>query len=199
MLSASQATFHPNQCHLCSCLLIYMLDSAGEMKSAANKSYSSALAKALIGAESPKSAKDSTPKPNCLESLPEMGISQLSDIPAAEVWDGNTATELSQNESRTSRESCPVHVFQTWAHRGWNPGSMPSLLSQPHNAFQQGYSSFPMLFQLWIAVTWERGQLLLTSLDLKQQQRYNMLSVLPSTQTKVKLYRSQLENIVEKM
>lgn len=118
MLSASQATFHPNQCHLCSCLLIYMLDSAGEMKSAANKSYSSALAKALIGAESPKSAKDSTPKPDCLESLPEMGISQLSDIPAAEVWDGNTATELSQNESRTSRESCPVHVFQTWAHRG---------------------------------------------------------------------------------
>lgn len=50
MLSASQATFHPNQCHLCSCLLIYMLDSAGEMKSAANKSYSSALAKALLGA-----------------------------------------------------------------------------------------------------------------------------------------------------
>lgn len=89
-----------------------MSDSAGEMKSAANKSYSSVLAKALLGAESPKSAKDSTPKPDCLESLPEKGIS-LSDIPVAEVWDGNAATELSQNESRTSRESCPVHVFQT--------------------------------------------------------------------------------------
>lgn len=40
-------------------------------------------------------------------------------------------------------------------------------------------------------------------LDLKQQQRHKGLSILPALQPpkllKVKLYRSQLENIVEKM
>lgn len=82
---------------------------------------------------------------------------------------------------------------------GLNPASVPSGLSQPHKAFHQGYSLFPMLFQLWIAVRWERGQLLLTSLGLKQQQRHNILSVLPSTQPKINLCRSQLENITEKM
>lgn len=59
------------------------------MKSAANKSYNSC--KGLVRAESPRSVKDFTPKQDCLESLPKMGISQLSDIPIAEVWDGNTA------------------------------------------------------------------------------------------------------------
>lgn len=65
---------------------------------------------------------------------------------------------------------------------------MPSALSQPQDAFQEGYSLFPMLFQLWIVVRREQGQSLLTSLGLKQQQRHNMLSVLSAFQApKLKL------------
>lgn len=165
------------------------------MKSAANKSYNSALAKALFGLNHPKVA----------------GLYSQSRLLGITSWNGHLTVKWHSCCRGVAWKHSQGAVTKWEQDKQWELSSpcistlsseraeilalCPVCWASPTMLF----SFFPVLFQLCIAVRWERSQLLPTSLGLKQQQRHNMLSVLPSTQTKVKLCRSQLENTVKKM
>lgn len=160
--STSQATFHPNKVHLFSCLSIYTLGSAGEMKSAANKSYNSALANASLGLNHPKAAEELCLKTGLLSIIYQTGHHTLKwNYYGVEAWDGLPWETKSSSCHKTRAGQAGRSVLSIYFNldltEGWNPGSVPSPPSLPHYAFQQDLSLFQMQFQLWRAVRWEQS------------------------------------------
>lgn len=158
--STSQATFHPNKLHRFSCLSIYTLGSAGEMKSAANKSYNSALRNASLGLNHPKTAEGLCLKTRLLRIICQTGHHNFKwNYYCVEAWEGLPwkTKSPSCHKTRAGQEGRSVLsiYFNLSLTEGWNPGSKPSPPSLPCYAFQQDRSLFQMQLQPWIAVRWE--------------------------------------------
>lgn len=170
--STSEATFHPNKLHLFSCLSIYTSGSAGEMKSAANKSYNSALANASLGLNYPKVTKGLCWKTGLLRIIYRTGHRTFKwNYYCVEAWDSlpwkTKSPSCHKTRAGQAGRSLLSIYFNFGLAEGWNPGSVPSPPSLPRYAFQQDRSLFQMQFQLWIAVRWEQSQSLLTSAGFK--------------------------------
>lgn len=121
--STSQAAFHPNKLHLFSCLSIYTLGSAGGMKSAANKSYNSALANASLRLNYPKVTKGPCSKTGLLRIVYRTGHHTFKwNYYCVEAWDSlpwkTKSPSCHKTKSGTSREICPLNIFQLRSHRG---------------------------------------------------------------------------------